>query len=64
MGLYLRPTDLAAALAALAERPFTMLAGGTDVFPAQVGKTLVGDILDVSQIADLGGISERGDHFR
>jgi CO/xanthine dehydrogenase FAD-binding subunit len=64
MGLYLRPTELAVALAALAERPFTVLAGGTDVFPAQVGKPLAGDILDLSKIEGLRGISECDDHFR
>jgi CO/xanthine dehydrogenase FAD-binding subunit len=64
MGLYLRPTELAVALAALAERPFTVLAGGTDVFPAQVGKPLAGDILDIGKIGDLRGVSECGDHFR
>lgn len=64
MGLYQRPTELAVALAALAEQPFTLLAGGTDVFPAQVGRPLAGDILDISQIAGLRGISECGDHFR
>jgi len=64
MGLYLRPTELAVALAALAERPFTVLAGGTDVFPARVGKPLAGDILDIGKIGDLRGVSECGDHFR
>src|SRR5690348_18284665 len=64
MGLYLRPTELAVAVAALAEQPFTVLAGGTDVFPARVGKPLGGDILDIGQISGLRGVSECGDHFR
>ena len=64
MGLYLRPTELEVALVALAERPFTVLAGGTDVFPAQVGKPLPGDILDITKIDGLRGISECADHFR
>ena len=38
MASYLRPTSLDEALAALAERPLTMLAGGTDIYPARVGR--------------------------
>src|SRR5690348_12627053 len=64
MGLYLRPNEVAAALAALAQRPMTVLAGGTDIFPARVGKPLAEDILDLSHIEDLRGITECGDHFR
>ena len=64
MGLFLRPTELAVALTALAERPFTVLAGGTDVFPAHVGKPLRGDVLDIGQIEGLRGISECDGYFR
>lgn len=64
MGLYLRPTELAVALAALAEQRFTVLAGGTDIFPAHVGRSLSGDVLDIGQIAGLRGISECDGHFR
>jgi CO/xanthine dehydrogenase FAD-binding subunit len=64
MGLYLRPNHVAAALAALAERPMTVLAGGTDVFPATADKPLTGDILDLSNIENLRGVIECSDHFR
>ncbi len=64
MGLYLRPTDLAEALAALAESPMTVLAGGTDFYPARVGKPLADDILDVTALAPLRGIADAGDHVR
>ncbi len=64
MGLYLRPTDLAEALAALAESPMTVLAGGTDFYPARVGRALDDDILDITALASLSGIADAGDHFR
>jgi len=64
MGLYLRPTDLSQALAALAENPMTVLAGGTDVYPAHVGRPLAEDILDITALAALGGIRDAGDHLR
>jgi CO/xanthine dehydrogenase FAD-binding subunit len=64
MGLYLRPTDLGDALAALAESPLTVLAGGTDFYPARVGRPLADDILDVTALAALSGIVDAGDHLR
>lgn len=64
MGLYLRPTDLPQALAALAEKPMTVLAGGTDVYPARVGRPLADDILDITALPSLRGISDAGDHLR
>ena len=48
MGLFLRPATLDAALALLAERPRTVLAGGTDHFPARVGHAPDEDILDIT----------------
>jgi CO/xanthine dehydrogenase FAD-binding subunit len=64
MGLYLRPTDLADALAALAQRPLTVLAGGTDFYPARVGRPIDDDILDIGALAALRGIADAGDHLR
>ena len=64
MGLYLRPTDLGDALAALAESPLTVLAGGTDFYPARVGRPLADDILDVTALAALSGIADAGNHLR
>ena len=57
MGDYLRPTSLEEALAALA-RPWTVLAGGTDFYPARVGRAIEDDVLDITGIAALRGISE------
>ncbi|WP_425068307.1 FAD binding domain-containing protein [Reyranella sp.] len=57
MGAYLRPRGLEEALQALT-RPFTVLAGGTDFYPARVGRAVTEDILDIAGIATLRGISE------
>ena len=45
MGVYLRPRRLEEALSALA-RPHTVLAGGTDFYPARVGRAVDEDVLD------------------
>ena len=60
MADYLRPTSLDEALGALAERPWTMLAGGTDVYPANVGRPIADDVLDVSALPELRAISTDG----
>ena len=57
MGDYLRPRGLEEALQALT-RPFTLLAGGTDFYPARVGRAATEDVLDIMGIAALRGISE------
>jgi CO/xanthine dehydrogenase FAD-binding subunit len=56
MGTYLRPNGLSEALAAL-RRPHTVLAGGTDFYPARVGRAINEDVLDITAIASLRGIS-------
>ena len=69
MGSYLRPTELGDALAALgtsaatARAPRAILAGGTDFYPARVGRAIDEDILDITALP-LGGIDDRGDHWR
>ncbi len=52
-GLYERPASLAHALDQLGARPFRLLAGGTDLYPATQGRTLSGDILDLTAIEAL-----------
>lgn len=64
MAAYLRPTSIDAALQALASRPLTVLAGGTDFYPARVGRPLDDDVLDITAIAGLRGIEAHGDHWR
>ena len=63
MGLYLRPATLDGALALLAERPRTVLAGGTDHYPARVLHAPDEDILDISALPGLRRIERRGDHW-
>lgn len=57
MGSYLRPADLDDALAALEVRPRILLAGGTDIYPAMVGRPSDDDILDVSGLPALRAIT-------
>ncbi len=61
---YLRPTELSHALAALADQELTVIAGATDYFPAQVGRQLAHDILDISAIEALAGIASEGPYWR
>lgn len=56
MGVYLRPHSLEEALSALA-RPHTVLAGGTDFYPARVGQAIDEDVLDIGGIDLLRGIT-------
>jgi CO/xanthine dehydrogenase FAD-binding subunit len=56
MGTYLRPASLERALAALADRPHAILAGGTDFYPARVGRLVEEDVLDITAVAELRGI--------
>ena len=57
MSSYLRPAVLDAALGAMAARPRTVLAGGTDIYPAHVGRPIDDDILDVTGLPDLREIT-------
>jgi CO/xanthine dehydrogenase FAD-binding subunit len=63
MGEYFSPTRLEEALALLG-RSCTVLAGGTDFFPARLGRSIDEDILDISKITDLRGISASVDGWR
>jgi CO/xanthine dehydrogenase FAD-binding subunit len=62
MGQYLRPATPEGALALLAERTRTVLAGGTDHFPARVMDGPDEDILDISALPGLREITRRGAH--
>jgi len=64
MGDYLRPTRLAEALAALAEKERTVLAGGTDFYPARVGRPLKENVLDITGLAALKGIRPEAGGWR
>jgi CO/xanthine dehydrogenase FAD-binding subunit len=64
MGRYERPPRLADALELLDARTYTLLAGGTDFYPARVGRAISEDILDLAAIADLRGIAEEPAYWR
>jgi xanthine dehydrogenase small subunit len=66
---YHRPTTLAEALSIRAGEDVAILAGGTDLYPARAAREGWGDmrhrdVLDISAVAGLRGIVERGDHWR
>lgn len=61
---YLRPASLAAAVEALSRQPCTILAGGTDLYPALVGRTPMGCCLDITGLAELHGIAEDAEQLR
>ncbi len=63
MSEYLRPTDLDEALEALGSRSWVVLAGGTDFYPARVGRPLDEDVLDITALGTLRRIEDRTDHY-
>jgi len=64
MGSYLRPRAVEEALGALDRGALTIVAGGTDFYPARVGKPLADDVLDITGLGELRSIEEAPDHFR
>jgi CO/xanthine dehydrogenase FAD-binding subunit len=63
ISLFLRPGTLDEALEALSHTHGTILAGGTDLFPAFSGATLKGPVIDISAVAELKGIRSAHGHF-
>lgn len=61
MTRYAKPTTLEEALALLGERPWRLLAGGTDFYPALGNRPLGEDVLDINGLAELRGIAETDD---
>lgn len=61
---YLTPMSLDDALAALDASKLSIIAGGTDWYPAQGERPIECDILDVTRIAALRGISKAKDGWR
>jgi len=64
MGDYLRPERVEDALTALGAGPRAILAGGTDFYPARVGRAVSEDVLDITRLAALMGIAEEDERFR
>jgi CO/xanthine dehydrogenase FAD-binding subunit len=56
-----RPASIAQAARLLAAGPWAVLAGGTDLYPAHVGKPVASPLLDITAIAELRGIRRDGD---
>ena len=64
MAGYLRPVRLSEALAALAEAPRIVVAGGTDYYPARAGRPLDDDVLDITALPELRRIRDDGGQWR
>jgi CO/xanthine dehydrogenase FAD-binding subunit len=64
MGNYFRPNALDDALRTRAAGPCAVLAGGTDFYPARVGRTIDEDVLDLTALAALRGVSATAEWIR
>lgn len=62
--LYFRPSSLHEALDVLADTRATILAGGTDVFPALADRPLSGPVLDISALEEIRSIRAEDRYFR
>lgn len=62
--MYLRPGSLDQAVQALAAHRGRILSGGTDVFPALGDRPLDDPIIDISNLAEIRGISLTASHIR
>ena len=60
---YYRPDTLKAGLIALSENSWILLAGGTDFYPARVGKHLNEKVMDLTGIRELRSIRETKDQI-
>ena len=61
---YARPTALPEALVLLAAGPRTVLAGGTDLYPATQAQRLAGPLLDITALEGLAGVVSGPDGLR
>jgi CO/xanthine dehydrogenase FAD-binding subunit len=64
MTAYAQPRQIEEALAVLAQGPRTIVAGGTDFYPARVGKPLREPVLDISRLEGLGAVADEGAYTR
>jgi len=64
MASYHRPRELGDALAVLREGAITVIAGGTDYYPARVERPANEDLLDITAISALRRIDITPSHFR
>jgi CO/xanthine dehydrogenase FAD-binding subunit len=63
MSLYLRPRTMQDAVRMLARHEGTILAGGTDFFPALGDRPSAGTIIDISAITEMRGIHQTSDEI-
>ncbi len=61
MAGYAQPTSLAEAVTLLGDGGWTVLAGGTDVYPALGENPLTSPVMDISRLGDLRGIAPAPD---
>ena len=61
MAGYAQPTSLAEAVTLLGDGGWTVLAGGTDVYPALGENPLTSQVMDISRLGDLRGIAPAPD---
>ncbi|MDP6319167.1 MAG: FAD binding domain-containing protein [SAR324 cluster bacterium] len=61
---YFRPDNLEDALSALSKHSRVVLAGGTDIFPANVGKPIMDNVLDLTGIKELRKIQQTDEGFQ
>jgi CO/xanthine dehydrogenase FAD-binding subunit len=64
MSGYARPSRLNEALRLLARAPRSVLAGGTDFYPARVARALPAEVLDITSLRELRGIAAKSSHWR
>ena len=62
--LYARPSQLGDALAMLGAGDYSVLAGGTDFYPARVGQPVDVKVLDITRLAELRGIDLKAGALR
>ncbi len=64
MSGYARPSRLDEALQILARAPRPVLAGGTDFYPSRVAQALPAEVLDITELRELRGISATNGYWR
>lgn len=62
--MYARPTTIDEATRAMAAEGALAVSGGTDVYPAHVGRPLLRPLVDLSRVEGLRGIAEAADGVR
>jgi CO/xanthine dehydrogenase FAD-binding subunit len=64
VSILIRPASLAEATSLLAARDYTILSGGTDVFPALVDRPSPAAMLDLSRLEEIRGIANQDGAIR